>query len=76
MRETVSYQARTLSAGTVGVLINTGRYEEIDHWRHQFAAWCAQREGEFESWQEAWQVFGPLHGFGDGQPAWLKRRQS
>jgi hypothetical protein len=74
VRETVTEQARSLAAGTMASLIGSPKYTDIDQWRQMFAAWCGQCEGEFESWQEAWRVFGPLHGFGDGEPAWMKRR--
>lgn len=76
VRETVTDQARSLAAGTIGSLIGSPRYDDIDHWRHLFVEWCSQCEGEFTCWQEAWQVFGPLHSFTDGEPASLKRRHA
>lgn len=67
VRETITDQARSLASGTIAHLIQDPRYEAIDLWRHAFTEWCREREGEYECWQDAWHVFGPLHHFWDGE---------
>lgn len=60
------WQASTLAAGTLASLTGLRRYSEIDAVRLEFMDFCEECEGQFASWQPAWQAFATLKGFTHG----------
>lgn len=52
-----TYQAITLSSGTLATLTGLKRYDQLDSIQNEFVMFCIENEGEFTCWQDAWEAF-------------------
>lgn len=49
--------AKNLSSGTVGTLINNSSYDAIEEAQNDFVAWLGNQPRLFENWHAAWSAF-------------------
>lgn len=59
MNESVIKDARALSSGTIGSLINNTSYAEIDRVQFEFVKFCQEYDDQLGDWIHAWNLFRP-----------------